>query len=246
MALKNQDASNTKRFLMYSILPTTAIIIGLIVIFVMMDRNKSQTTPVASPVAQTSPENAPVVNAQPEQVGAYAMAVGKNQGETPEIMKLLDKMGGFKMDESVSIADTVYVIYDPRCPYCKSLHEKLLNTDLKGKEITIKWLPSLALGVSDANDPAVKRAAYALIAKNADEFNSSMNDTNPTDFELTSDMMMRLDENLAFLHESAIQTFGEEHPRSVPATFFVDKKTGSPQMMFGASDEQVFRTIFGD
>lgn len=246
MTLKNQDAFNKKHFLMYSILPAAAIIIGLIVIFVMMDRNKSETTAIAPPVAETATQGEPVVNSQPEQVGAYAMAVGEYKGETPEIFNLLDKMGGFKMDESVSPADTVYVVYDPRCPYCKSLYEKLINTDLKGKGITIKWLPTVALGVEGENDPAVKRAAYGLIAKNTDEFASSMDGANPTDFEMTTDMMMRLDENLAFLHESSVQTFGADHDKSVPATFFLDKNTGSPQMMYGASDDQVFRTIFGD
>ena len=246
MTLKNQDSFDKKRFLMYSLLPTVAIIIGLVVIFVMMDRNTSQTTPVATPVTQTLPEGAPVAQSQTEQVGAYAMAVGKYEGEEPELIKLLDKMGGFKMDESVSPSDTVYVVYDPRCPYCKSLYEKSLNTDLKGKGITIKWLPSVALGVDGKDDPAVKRAAYGLIAKNTDEFTTSMNGAQPTDFSLTTDMMMRLDENYTFLQESSIQTFGADYEMSVPAAFFLDKTTGSPQMMYGASDERVFRTIFGD
>ena len=55
-----------------------------------------------------------------------------------------------------------------------------------------------------------------------------------------------MNENMAFLFEASDQTFGAEHAKSVPAAFFIDKTTGAPNMMYGASDDAIFKQIFGE
>lgn len=243
MALKNNDSHDKKLILTYMIVPSILIVIGFALLYVLLNKDNNQMSPQASPAVI---EQASGGDAQEPQVEAVAMAVGKFKGETPEIINILDSMGGFKEDKSVAAADTVYVIYDPRCPYCKELYDKLKTTDLKGKEITIKWLPSVALGIKDENDPAIKRAAHALSAKNVAEFEATLSDSYSSEEAVSEEAAMRLEENMAFLFEASNQTFGNEHPKSVPAAFFVDKTTGQPQMMYGASSESVFRVIFGD
>lgn len=181
--------------------------------------------------------------AQAAPVG-FAMAVGKFAGQAHPIVDILDGLKGFKYDESVAAADTVYVVYDPRCPYCHSLYEKLEATDLKNKQITIKWLPSLALGVTPE---AEKLAAMALQSKNKDVFAASFKTgADVSGVTVGQSDQDALNENMAFLFEASNQTFGEDYPKSVPAVFFIDKKTGEPNMMYGASDDAVFKQIFGD
>ena len=243
MALKNKDSHDKKLILTYMIVPSILIVIGFAFLYLMLNKNDNHVQPQASPAVVEQASGS--ADSQLPQVEAVAMAVGKYKGETPEIINILDGMGGFKVDESVPAADTVYVIYDPRCPYCKELYDKLKTTDLKSKEITIKWLPSVALGVKDENDPAIKRAAHALDAKNVADFEATLSDSYSSEDAVSDEAKMRLEENIAFLFEASRQTFGDEHPKSVPATFFVDKTTGQPQMMYGASSDSVFRAIFG-
>ena len=153
-------------------------------------------------------------------------------------------MQGFKYDESVAPADTVYIVYDPRCPYCHSLFNKISKLDLKAKEITIKWLPSLALGT---DDNAEKLATLSLRAKSIEDFAKSFEpNADVSDITVTQSDKDVLNENMAFLFEASDQTFGTEHPKSVPAAFFIDKSTGTPNMMYGASDDAVFQQIFGE
>ena len=234
-----------KRLLVISLIPTVAIIVCFALLLVYLNKDTQQAAS-AQPQAQSSASDTTQASLPP-QTQAYAMAVGKYEGEVPELINILDQMGGFKEDPDVAPADTVYVVYDPRCPYCESLYNKLDATDLESKEITIKWLPTVALGADGIEDPAVSVAAYGLAAKDKADFASTFKaDSAPDGYQPDTDSLMRLDENLAFLHEASNQTFGEDHAKSVPAVFFVDKTTGRPQMMYGATDDGVFKSIFGD
>lgn len=203
-----------------------------------------ESQPVASPVAQeASNQPMPTTNAD-TQINGIELAVGKYEGEVHPIVDILDDLQGFKYDESVPAADTVYIIYDPRCPYCHALFNKIQTIDLKAKQITIKWLPTLALG---EDSEAAKRAVASLTAKSVEEFGASFqSETDFSGITLSQSDQDALNENMAFLFEASDQTFGVNHPKSVPATFFINKKTGAPNMMYGASDDAVFKQIFGE
>lgn len=256
MALKNNNGFDKGTFIMYSLLPAIVLAIGLALFFYFNSQKADSTAATAAPVANqaqgaealgdpsvdySTPVAAPTAPNSLD--GIVGLAVGDYKGDAPEILNILDKMGGFKEDSSASVANTVYIIYDPRCPFCHSLHDKLKTVDLKAKNIAVKWLPTVALG---ADTDGVKRASFGLHAKSVEEFENSLNQDVPVTHEVSNTDALRLEENLAFLFEASNQTFGEEHPKSVPATFFLDKKTGEPQMMYGASSDDVFRAIFGD
>ena len=226
----------------------TALIGALIYFLAFRDTAPVQVAaPAPAPAVETSAAAAPVEAAPAaaqEQPAGFAMAVGKYEGELHPIVNILDSLKGFKYDESVSAADTVYIIYDPRCPYCHTLFDKVSAIDLKQKQITIKWLPSLALGT---NENAEKLAALSLRAKTVEEFGASFQpNADVSGVTITQEDKDALNENMAFLFEASDQTFGAEHPKSVPAVFFIDKTTGAPNMMYGASDDVVFKQIFGE
>lgn len=247
MSLSYKKSGFNKEHAIIAVLLASLIAV-LVYIFFMKSSEQPQTAlesqPVAAPVAQApSQQPVPTTNAD-AQIGGIELAVGKYEGEVHPIVNILDGLQGFKYDKSVPAADTVYIIYDPRCPYCHTLFDKIQTIDLKAKQITIKWLPTLALG-EDAE--AAKRAVSSLAAKSVEEFETSFK--SETDFSgvtLSQSDQDALNENMAFLFEASDQTFGENHPKSVPAAFFINKKTGAPNMMYGASDDAVFKQIFGE
>lgn len=223
-----------------------AALIGALVYFMAFRPSIETAAPVAAPVA-TAPAAAPV-EAQPaaavEAPLGFAMAVGKFEGEEHPIVNILDSLKGFKYDDSVAAADTVYIVYDPRCPYCHNLFDRISNIDLKEKQITVKWLPSLALGTDENGE---KLAAMALRAKTVEDFGASfVKGVDTSGVTVTQADKDVLNENMAFLFEASDQTFGQDHPKSVPAAFFIDKATGTPNMMYGASDDAIFKQIFGE
>lgn len=243
MSLSNNKSGVKIEYIVIAIL--TLALSAMVVYFVM--NNMTSTTPPAQVAAPSAQVAAPTTTEPTVDVGqsaGYAMAVGQYNGDIHPIVGILDKLKGFKYDDSVAPADTVYIVYDPRCPYCEALLNKVNALDLKQKQITIKWLPSLALGVTDE---AEKQAALSLRAKSIEDFSASFQaDVDVSGVTITQDDKDAMNENMAFLFEASEQTFGKEYPKSVPAVFFIDKKTGTPNMMYGASDDAVFKQIFGE
>lgn len=223
------------------------LLVGVLVFFLAGNQKPVpaiEQTPAAAPQTAAIADNAASTVQRSQTPQGFAQAVGKFEGEVHPIIDILAGLKGFKYDESVAPADTVYIIYDPRCPYCHALFDKIKNVDLKAKQITIKWLPSLALGETE---DAKKLAAMGFDAKNIEDFEKGFNaNADTTGVTPTQAHQDAINENTAFLFEASDQTFGAEYPKSVPAVFFIDKKTGAPNMMYGASDDGIFRQIFGD
>lgn len=221
-------------------------LIAVLVYFMAFNQN-SAPAPIVAPVQAQAAAPAPQATPETPSVAAplgFGMAVGKFEGEVHPLVNVLDELKGFKYDESVAPADTVYVVYDPRCPYCESLFDKVSNVDLKEKQITVKWLPSLALG----DTPEARATSAAGIdAKNIEDFEATFrSDFDTSTVEVTQEHEDAFNANMALLFEASDQTFGKDHPKSVPAVFFIDKATGAPHMMYGASDDSVFKQIFGE
>lgn len=249
MALKNSSKTSSNNTLMMVILGVLlASVIGMFAYIVMNNVGaKKQDSASAETAVKTQPAAQTPVTAQVNGQDRVGMAIGEFKGEVPKVISLLDNLKGFKEDPSVKPEDTVYIIYDPRCPYCHGLFDKIHNEiDLKQKKITVKWLPTVALGAKGDNDPVIARAAYGFVAKNLEEFSNSFANKPVPEFKVTDQMKVDLNDNLEFLYEASNRTFGESASKSVPAVFFLDKQTGVPQMMYGASEDTVFKNIFGE
>lgn len=177
-----------------------------------------------------------------------AQVVGEYQGEVPDVFNYLDSLGGYKEDPSKAVEDTVYVIYDPRCPYCHEMFRKTRNINLAEKGVTIKWLPTVALGnPSGENSDAEKLATQGLHIKNAEEFAQTLGgDATVPNIQVSDKDREQLKENLAMLFGSIEELHGKDHPKAVPTAFYLDKKTGKPRLLIGPNEDKALKMIFGE
>ncbi|MED6316464.1 MAG: hypothetical protein VYA60_04400 [Pseudomonadota bacterium] len=180
-------------------------------------------------------------------------AIGEYDQEPPIMISFLDKLKGYKTDESVSATDTVYLFFDPRCPVCKKAFNKIELIDLKAKGLAVKWIPTTAL--TNGSDPkqkaahkdGVERAAYTFRAKNHADFTSLMNGNARVDAsEVTKSEREYLEDNQQILVVTAAEIYGEDYKPEVPAAIYMNKQTGAPKLLFGISNDPVLKTIFGE
>jgi len=162
--------------------------------------------------------------------------LGKYTGEIPEAIKALDSLGGPKIGNG-GPGETLYVIIDPRCPYCHQAYDSLKPYMDKG--VTIKWIPTVALGQPEQGLP---QANAVLHAKTRAELDKIMTDPKAYPRALEGKDGEDLQRNLSFMFQAFEQNGGQA---GVPAAFFVDKNTGQPRMMMGLSEEAVIQAILG-
>lgn len=85
---------------------------------------------------------------------------------TPQVLKDLESLGGFKEDEAIGAKKTLYVFYDPTCPACHTVFNATRKGFYQKHGITIKWIPTTILG---DEEHSVAAAIYGLTAKSADD-----------------------------------------------------------------------------
>lgn len=203
------------------------------------------TPPQASrPAAAEAPANAVrPIPAQPQYSPTEAAAPlaaamdGTFTGAIPESMKTVDSLAGFKEGEG-AIGDTVYIIIDPRCPYCRQAYN--LTRAYVAKGHSIKWIPTAALG-----NPAdgVPLAATILESKDRDVLQRVMGKHEQIRTKPSADTVEKLSTSLEFLF-AAFENNGKQQA-GVPVAFFVDHRTGKARMMQGLSEAVVLEDIFG-
>lgn len=162
--------------------------------------------------------------------------LGKYTGEIPEAIKALDSLGGPKIGNG-GPGETLYVIIDPRCPYCHQAYDSLKPYMDKG--VTMKWIPTVALGQPEQGLP---QANAVLHARTRAELDKIMTDPKAYPRALEGKDGEDLQRNLSFMFQAFEQNGGQA---GVPAAFFVDKNTGQPRMMMGLSEEAVIQAILG-
>lgn len=192
--------------------------------------------PAAAPVAAApaAPKMSPV---EAPNVREAAAMDGTFKGAIPESMKTVDSLAGIKEGKG-GIGDTVYIIIDPRCPYCREAYN--LTRAYAAKGHSIKWIPSAALG-----NPAdgVPLAATILQTKDQKMLARVLGNHEQVRSEPSPETVEQLSTNLAFLF-AAFEHNGKEQA-GVPAAFFIDHRTGKPRMMTGLSQAVVLEDIFG-
>ncbi|MFK2912802.1 hypothetical protein [Pseudomonas sp. 3HC3] len=192
--------------------------------------------PAAAPVAAApaAPQMSPV---EAPNVREAAAMDGTFKGAVPESMKTVDSLAGIKEGKG-GIGDTVYIIIDPRCPYCREAYN--LTRAYAAKGHSIKWIPSAALG-----NPAdgVPLAATILQTKDQKMLARVLGNHEQVRSEPSPETVEQLSTNLAFLF-AAFEHNGKEQA-GVPAAFFIDHRTGKPRMMTGLSQAVVLEDIFG-
>ncbi|WP_323025712.1 hypothetical protein [Castellaniella sp.] len=192
--------------------------------------------PAAQPRSMTP--TSPVAAGDALRVSPGSAMNGTYVGEIPEAMRVVDSLQGIK-EGSGGIGDTVYVIIDPRCPYCQKAYENTRPYVEKG--YTIKWIPTAALGDS-AN--GVPLAATLLMEKDPAALSRMLSHRQMTKTTPTPEVEEALKLNLAFMF-AAFEQNGSERA-GVPVAFYIDHRTGKPKMTTGLSEQPIMLDIFGD
>lgn len=232
---------NGRKVVLYTTADSQAIISGIVWDSLtgrnLSDKFITDAPNVAPPIGGTHTQS-PV--SQLQTTPPPGALIGAYSGAIPESIKTIDSLMGVKEGKG-GPADTLYVIYDPRCPYCRKAYA--MTRDYVKRGFTIKWIPALALGNPGQGIPL---AAVVLQTKPGDQSetlrrvlgNKEEIVTTPT--KSTEEALKR---NLDFFF-AAFQNNGVEQA-GVPAAFFLDKRTGKPRMMTGVSEQPVIESIFG-
>lgn len=189
--------------------------------------------------AVTSSYLAPPMTAVDSAVPAATFATamdGTFTGAIPESMRTVDALAGYK-EGSGEVGDTVYVIIDPRCPYCQKAYQ--LTRPYVEQGATIKWIPTAALGHPENGLPL---AATILQQNDPDVLKRVLGGHEQIRTQPTAEIYKALDLNLSFMFAAFEQNGGTP---GVPVAFYIDHRTGQPQMMTGLSDQAVLNDIFG-
>lgn len=192
--------------------------------------NTTQTT-----TAQAKQNSKP----QAVQQNFTAEIVGKFNGPTPEIIKVLDQAAGYKEGKG-NATDTLYVFYDPRCKWC---HEAYYTTrKYVSKGFTIKWLPTLALGQSESG---YRMAASILQAPKADSLEKIFNRDESYQVDPTEKSRKNIDTNLEHLLALVAGFEGKGARVSVPTGFYLNKRTGKIKKVEALSESINLEMVFG-
>lgn len=162
---------------------------------------------------------------------------GDFKGEVSESMKTVDSLKGFK-EGAGDINNTVYIIFDPRCHYCRDAYNATRQLVSRGK--TIKWIPTAALGEPEQASPII---ATILQSKDKDVLNRILSKHESINTKPTPETIKAMNDNLSFMFAAFKQNTGQQ--AGVPVAFFVDHRTGKPRMLTGVSDASVLQDIFG-
>lgn len=192
-------------------------------------------TVVQQAVAEVPPSG---LSPLPSIAAAPAAAMdGTFTGVIPDSMRTVDALKGFKEGQG-DIGDTVYVIIDPRCPYCQKAYQLTRPYVAQGK--TIKWIPTAALGQPEHGIPL---AATILQEQDDPEvLKRVLGGHEQIRSQPTPETNEALDLNLSFMFAAFEQNGGQA---GVPVAFYIDHRTGQPRMMTGLSDQTVLNDIFG-
>ena len=171
------------------------------------------------------------------QVGGNGSFVGEFKGETPESIKAVDSLAGVKLGNG-DMNNTLYIIIDPRCPYCHTAYENLKPYMDKGLSVNI--IPTVALGNPQQGAPM---ASAILKAKTRQEMDNIMLDPKSHSAPLTDEISKALDTNLMFMYAAFEKS--KQRP-GVPVVFFSDRTTGKGRMVMGISEPAVVKEILGN
>lgn len=222
---------------------------------VLIDKVLSSMSPEEQQAIQNGGQvqSAPVLTGKnatvhPHQNGGQAKAVwDKAPAETPAVIDYLDALGGYKENNNVDKHSTVYVFFDPSCPACHNYYSKTRFIENR-KDVTIKWIPTLARGETNPASETYKKAAASLsILKNSNDLASMFgNAISPVMVDkVTEEHTNELNKNLGAMFAAADQAYGEGASVGVPAIIYMDKTDGSVRMTFGGGDADDLLMLYG-
>lgn len=167
------------------------------------------------------------------------MNIKWDKPQIPEALKLIDSLAGAKEGKGKP-QDTLYIIYDPRCPWCHRTFEATREYVAKG--YSIKWIPTLALGKK--TDAALSLAAAPLQNINLLTASFEKKD-NAKKIQATQKNKDDIEQNFQFLLAYFKKVKPSENP-AVPIGIFLDKTSGKVTDIQGLQEREILELLFGN
>ncbi len=170
----------------------------------------------------------------------YAMA-GEWDGELPPSMVALDKLLAFtEGDSDGAVADTVYIMFDPRCPYCHEAFRNVRDYVKAGRRI--KWIPVPILGNKEQGEKIIA-AIQAKPELLAAVMESRANiDLITKDVAVSPELTQSLNYNIAFMMAAFKNS---QYPQAgVPAWFWLNRHDNVADMRINITPDDL-KQIWG-
>jgi thiol:disulfide interchange protein DsbG len=227
---------NTKKIIMYTTPDQSIIISGNA--WSTLD-NKNINAQIGQSFNANNSNNSNNIN----RISVNANEAWKNKKfDTPKFIIEMDKLAGVKQGDAKSSAiDTVYIFFDPRCPYCKQAFIKSQAYIAKGK--SIRWIPASFIG-EDANNNIVSAAISSI--NNDDMLKQVMQQAIPLSIAQKKSVDAAMLKKIA-VNKEVFFTLAKANNISqagVPMAFFFNKRTAKIQYMTGLHADEVLADIF--
>lgn len=162
---------------------------------------------------------------------------GKWSGAVPESIKTVANLSGIKVGKG-AVADTLYIMIDPRCGYSRLAYKNLQPWIAKGH--SVKWIPLPALG---EGNKGVELIAAMLQKPTKATLDAQMLDNKQLTASASEADLTEMSKSLAFFF-AAFEQNSERQP-GVPISFLLDQRTGQARMVGGVHEPLVITEIFG-
>ena len=140
---------------------------------------------------------------------------------------------------NASADKTLYIVFDPRCPYCHNVYKKTRDFVKSGG--TIKWLPVTVLG-DNAN--GMRLVAQIMQSKNPVAALGTVMGKKTGGETANMETQKTLAQNEAYFFSAFSKNKGAGAP-GVPVAFF-ETADGAPQMVAGVDDDILLKRIYKD
>ena len=192
--------------------------------------------------AMTTPENVARINGTAPAVDATPVAAAKpvaTPGRVSAPISGVAALTGIKEGKG-SDANTLYIVFDPRCPHCKNVFDQ--SRDFVRKGGSIKWIPTTVLG-----DPQDGLNRVATILQSRDPvaaLNVVEHSTMLGRVDVKPETIKAIADNEAYFW-LAFQRNPSAGQPSVPVAFF-QTRDGAPQMVSDLDDPVLLQRVFKD
>lgn len=231
---------NGNRVVLYTTADSSAILHGVVWDAVTGRNVSDDVTKILKPGA-TPVAHAAVPKAQQTSVQSSSGVMSTPyKGPVPESIKAIDGLAGIKEGKG-GPADTLYIIFDPRCPYCRKAFGALRPYVAKG--FTVKWIPAVVLGDPQEGEPLAATMLQASENQRQEILIRMLGNKEQISTKPTTATKENLARNAAFFM-AAFQNKGAGGA-GVPVAFFLDHVTGKARMMTGISEIPVIEDILG-
>jgi thiol:disulfide interchange protein DsbG len=165
---------------------------------------------------------------------------GLYSGLVPQSIQTIDALSGVREGHG-GAADTLYVIFDPRCPYCREAFA--LTRDYVKHGATIKWIPALVLPNPSQGIPLAATVLQAPPQTQEDVLQRVLGNKEEIRSTALPATQAALTRNLEFFFAAFRNS--RAGAAGVPAAFFLDHRSGQPRMITGLSQPAALQSVFG-